>query len=108
MGSNTIHTTDANFESDVLKSDIPVLVDFWAEWCGPCRAVAPKLDEIATEYAGKVKIVKINIDDNQESAARFNVRSIPMMILFKGGQSVGQLLGNLPKDSIVDLVKKGL
>jgi thioredoxin 1 len=108
VGSNTIHTTDANFESDVLKSDIPVLVDFWAEWCGPCRAVAPKLDEIATEYAGKVKIVKINIDDNQESAARFNVRSIPMMILFKGGQSVGQLLGNLPKDSIVDLVKKGL
>ena len=108
MGSNTIHTTDANFESDVLKSDIPVLVDFWAEWCGPCRAVAPKLDEIATEYAGKVKIVKINIDDNQESAARFNVRSIPIMILFKGGQSVGQLLGNLPKDSIVDLVKKGL
>lgn len=108
MGSNTIHTTDANFESDVLKSDVPVLVDFWAEWCGPCRAVAPKLDEIATEYAGKVKIVKINIDDNQESAARFNVRSIPMMILFKGGQSVGQLLGNLPKDSIVDLVKKAL
>lgn len=92
--------TDASFETDVLNSEVPVLVDFWASWCGPCRALAPKLEELAGEWDGKVQIVKLNIEENRESAVKFGVRSIPMMILFKDGKEVEQIIGNIPKEDI--------
>ncbi len=106
MGTNTFATTDDNFEKDVLKSDTPVLVDFWAEWCGPCKALAPKLEEIATEFSGKVKIIKVNVDENQSAPATYGVRGIPTMILFKGGKQVEQIVGNHPKDNIVNVISK--
>ena len=99
MGQNTIAVTDNSFETDVLKSDTPVLVDFWAEWCGPCRALAPKLEEVAAEMAGKVKIVKMNVDENPATPGKFGIRGIPAMLLFKNGQQVGELVGNSNKSS---------
>jgi thioredoxin 1 len=95
-----VHTTDATFSQDVLKSDKPVLLDFWAEWCGPCKMIAPILDEIATAYAGKVKIAKLNIDDNPKTPMKFNVRGIPTLILFKNGQAEGQKIGAVRKADI--------
>jgi len=106
MGANTFSTTDRNFEADVLKSDTPVLVDFWAEWCGPCRALAPKLEEIASEYEGKLKVCKVDIDSNQETPTTYGVRGVPTMILFKGGQQIEQIVGNHPKENIVGVLKK--
>lgn len=98
--AGTEKLTDSSFETEVLNSKGAVLVDFWAEWCGPCRALGPKLEEIAEEMSGKVKIMKINVDENRESAAKYGVRSIPMMVLFKDGQPVDQMIGNLPKEEI--------
>lgn len=106
MGANTFTTNDAQFDKDVLKSDTPVLVDFWAEWCGPCKALAPKLEEIATELAGKVKIIKVNVDENQQAPASYGVRGIPTMILFKNGQQIEQIVGNHPKDKILAVLKQ--
>ncbi|HRO68393.1 MAG TPA: thioredoxin [Pseudobdellovibrionaceae bacterium] len=106
MSQNTKPVTDASFETEVLKSSTPVLVDFWAEWCGPCRALAPKLEEVATELGERVKIVKVNVDENEETPRRYGVRGIPALLLFKGGQEVGQLIGNHPKDAIVDFLSK--
>ena len=98
MSSDTIkHVTDASFEDDVLKAGQPVLLDFWAEWCGPCKMIAPMLDEVAEELKGKVTIAKINIDDNPRTPQRFNVRGIPTLILFKNGQVEGQKVGALRK-----------
>ncbi|MCB0379163.1 MAG: thioredoxin, partial [Bdellovibrionales bacterium] len=98
-----VHSSDANFERDVIQSDTPVLVDFWAEWCGPCKALAPKLDEIAKEYAGKLRVVKVDIDSNKQTPVEFGVRGVPTLILFKGGQNVDQIVGNHPKENIVAL-----
>lgn len=103
--SVTKAVTDDNFESEVLKSNVPVLVDFWAEWCGPCRALAPKLDELANEWGEKIQVCKINIDENRDSAVKFGVRSIPMMILFKDGKEVEQIIGNVPKEDIQSKVQ---
>lgn len=105
-GANTSPITDQSFDSDVLNAPIPVLVDFWAEWCGPCRALGPKLEEIAGELKGKVKIVKLNVDENPSTPAKYGVRGIPTMILFKGGQEVDQIVGNHPKENIVALLSK--
>ena len=104
MGQNTSAVTDATFNAEVLNSATPVLVDFWAEWCGPCRALAPKLEEIAGEMGGKVKVVKLNVDENPQTPGQYGIRGIPAMILFKGGQQVGELVGNHPKDSITEFL----
>lgn len=104
MGNHTMAVTDQNFENDVLKSSTPVLVDFWAEWCGPCRALGPKLEEIGAEMVGKVKIAKVNVDENPGTPTRFNIRGIPAMLLFKDGQNVGSLVGNHPKEKIVEFL----
>jgi thioredoxin 1 len=93
VSQQIIHVTDTSFEQDVLQSDRPVLLDFWAEWCGPCKAIAPLLEEIAGEYAGKVTIAKMNVDENPKTPMRFNVRSIPTLILFKNGKAEGQKIG---------------
>jgi thioredoxin 1 len=100
MGANTIKVTDASFADDVLKSSEPVVVDFWAEWCGPCRMIAPALDEIATEMAGKVKIAKVNVDENPQIASQFRVMSIPMLMIFKDGKLAAQKLGAAPKGEL--------
>lgn len=102
MGSNNIlEISDSQFDSEVLKSDKPVIVDFWAPWCGPCRMIAPRLEEIATEYDGKVKVVKINVDDNQEWAGKFGVMSIPTVMLFRDGQNAAQVIGAVPKEELI-------
>ena len=108
MGQNTKQVTDASFDSEVVKSTTPVLVDFWAEWCAPCRGLAPKLEEIAGEMAAQIKVVKLDVDSNPQTAANFGIRSIPTMILFKGGKPVEQMMGNYPKDNIVAFTKRHL
>jgi len=98
--------TDANFETEVLNSEIPVMVDFWAPWCGPCRALAPVIDQVAEEYTGKVKVVKLNTDENPESAVKFRITSIPNLIIFKQGKPVDQLIGAVSKEKIADAFAK--
>ena len=107
MASENIHIgTDANFESEVLKSDIPVLVDFWAEWCGPCRALEPLVAQIADENKGKLKVVKFNVDDNPETPAKYGVRGIPTLILLKDGKLVDQLVGSVPKNKLDSFIAR--
>ena len=106
MANTTTPVTDDSFDAEVLQSKTPVLVDFWAEWCGPCRALAPKLEEIATELKGKIKILKINVDENPTMPAKYGVRGIPTMILFKGGEEIEQIVGNLPKNNILEVLQK--
>ena len=100
--------SDANFESEVIKSDLPVLVDFWAPWCGPCRMVAPLVEELADEYSGKVKFVKLNTDDNVQTASRYGIRSIPTLLVFKGGKTVEQVIGFRPKSELKRTLDKAL
>ena len=98
--SNIIETDDSNFESEVLKSDIPVIVDFWAPWCRPCKAIAPILEQISDEQGDKIKIVKVNVDDNQKYAADFGIRSIPTLLIFNKGELKNQFVGSIPKAEI--------
>jgi thioredoxin 1 len=103
-GDNTINFTDAAFDKEVINSDVPVLVDFWAPWCGPCRAMAPTMDAVANEYVGKVKVGKLNTDDNPATQSRFQIRGIPTLLLFKGGQVVEQRVGSMPKSEVVKML----
>ncbi|CAM1630098.1 thioredoxin [Bartonella sp. B10834G6] len=105
---STVKVDTSNFENDVLKSAEPVVVDFWAEWCGPCKMIAPSLEEIATELQGKVKVAKINIDENPELATQFGVRSIPTLLLFNNGEIVSNMVGAAPKSRLSDWIKDGV
>ena len=100
--------TDANFDTEVLASDRPVLVDFWAEWCAPCRAMAPVIDQIAKEYDGKVKVAKLNVDENMATSTRYNIRGIPTMLLFKDGQVKEQIVGATSQDGLERVLSKHL
>ncbi len=108
MSENVYEFTDQNFENDVQKSDLPVLIDFWAVWCGPCKAIAPILEEVANEYQGKVKVGKVDVDQNQNTAMKYGVRSIPTLLLIKDGEVVNQLVGAVPKANITDILDGSL
>ncbi|QQR80295.1 MAG: thioredoxin [Deltaproteobacteria bacterium] len=105
---NVFHTTDQNFERDILKSTKPILVDFWATWCAPCRALAPVVDEVANQFKDTIGVYKVDIDSNPESPAKFGVRGIPTVILFKDGKVVDQVVGAVPKSTLEGLIKKAL
>lgn len=100
--SEPVHLTDDNFQNEVLDSNTPVLVDFWAAWCGPCRMIAPMIEELATDYNGKVKIGKLDVDNNQRVAMQYGIRSIPSLLVFKNGKVVDQIIGAVPKSHIVE------
>ena len=102
--SSLKQVTDASFDADVLQSSVPVLVDFWASWCGPCRMIAPILDELAADYEGKVSIVKVNVDENQESPAKFGIRGIPTLLLFKNGTLMGTKVGAASKSQLATFI----
>ncbi len=104
MAENIVQVSDDTFDSEVLKASVPVLIDFWAPWCGPCRAIAPIVDQLATEYAGKLKIVKMNVDDNPRTPANYGVRGIPNLILFKDGQVQQQIVGAVPKAHLIKAI----
>jgi len=108
MSDAIVHVSDTSFEQDVLSSDVPVLVDFWAEWCGPCKMIAPVLDEIAGEYAGKVKICKVDVDANPEVPGKFGIRGIPTLILFKDGNAEATKVGALSKTQLVEFIDASL
>ena len=108
MSKDTVTVLDATFKSEVLDSQTPVLVDFWATWCAPCRAIAPSLEELATQYKGQLKIAKVDVDENQEIAQTNGIRSIPTLHMIKGGQEVEQLVGAAPKAKLEDSIKKVL
>ena len=105
---NVIHLSDASFEAEVLKSQVPTLVDFWAPWCGPCRIVGPVVEELAKEYASRIKVAKLNVDDNPVTPGKYGVRGIPTLIVFKEGQVLDQVVGAVPKGNIESLIKKAL
>lgn len=106
--SAAVAVTDENFKQEVLDSDVPVLVDFWAPWCGPCRMVAPVVDEIAEHYAGQIKVVKVNTDENAATASQYGIRSIPTLMIFKGGQKVDVVVGAVPKSTLASTLEKYL
>jgi thioredoxin 1 len=106
MAGNVIEFTDANFESEVLKSEQPVLVDFWAEWCGPCKMLAPRIDALADEYAGKIRVGKLDTEQNQDTAIRYNISGLPTLLLFKGGEMVDKLVGVPKPEKLTASLKK--
>ena len=108
MAENVIEFSDQSFDSSVLESDVPVLVDFWAAWCGPCKAIAPIIEEIANDYDGKVKVGKVDVDNNNQVAMKYGIRSIPTLLLFKSGEVVDQVIGNVGKESIESMLNKAL
>jgi len=105
---NAVAVTDQSFDQEVLQSPVPVLVDFWAAWCGPCKAIAPTVDQMAVEYAGKLKVVKIDVDANMEVSNRYGIMSIPSLVLFKNGQVVEKIVGALPKPAVVSKIQPHL
>ena len=104
MAENLIEFTDDNFDTEVLKSDLPVLVDFWVEWCGPCKMIGPIVEEIAGDYAGKVKVGKVNVDFNNQVAMQYGIRGIPALLVFKGGAVANQIVGAVPKNNITQIL----
>jgi thioredoxin 1 len=104
-GQNTLVLTDSGWDQEVLRSDLPVLVDFWAEWCGPCRMMSPTIDAVASEYEGKVRVGKLNVDENGNTAMRYNIRGIPTLLLFKGGQVVDQRVGAVGKSDVLKMLE---
>jgi thioredoxin 1 len=102
------HVTSKTWESEVLKSDVPVFVDFWAEWCGPCRMVGPAVEQIGKLMEGKIKVAKVNVDENQEIAMKYGIQSIPSLLLFKGGNEVGRTIGAMPKESYLKFIESTL
>ena len=104
MAENLIDFTDDNFDTEVLKSNLPVLVDFWAEWCGPCKMIAPIVEEIAGDYAGRVKVGKVNVDFNNQVAIQYGIRGIPALLVFKGGSVANQIVGAVPKNNITQIL----
>ena len=108
MSEHIVNVTDASFEQDVLKSDGPVLVDYWAEWCGPCKMIAPVLDELADHYEGKLKIAKLNVDEHRATAVKYHVRSIPMLLLFKDGEIQATQIGAVGKGPLAQMIDKAL
>ncbi len=102
--ANPIEVTDATFEAEVLKSDVPVLVDFWATWCGPCKMIAPVLTELASEYDGRLKVAKVDVDNNSATATQFRIMSIPSLLFFKNGEKVDQIIGAFPKQHFVEKI----
>lgn len=105
---NVVEVTDANFDSEILKSQLPVLVDFWAAWCAPCRAIAPHVDTLANDYSGKIRVGKCDIDSNPQVPTQYDVRSIPTLLMFKDGKVIGQVVGAVPRAKIEEMVKKAL
>ncbi len=105
-GLGVLEVNDANFDQEVLGSDLPVLVDFWAVWCGPCKAIAPIVDSVATAYAGKLKVAKVNVDQNGATPSRYGIRGIPALLFFKGGKVADQIIGYVPQDVVEDKVQR--
>jgi thioredoxin 1 len=108
VSDQIVYTSDANFQKDVLSSDVPVLVDYWAEWCGPCKMIAPILDEIAGDYQGKLKIAKVNVDENQQVTQKYGIRSIPTLMIFKGGSVQAQKVGAMSKSQLAAFIETNL
>jgi thioredoxin 1 len=108
MSGNIVNTTDANFEADVLQSDTPVLVDFWAGWCAPCKAIAPVLEDLSNEYAGKVKIVKVDVTACEDTAVKYNIRNIPALLMFKNGEVVAQQVGAAPRSKLAAFIDQNI